>query len=597
MVRARRSIYGIDQQLLSSSGITCVSVRSLTNRRPGVDAPSKHQGDDQVDQTVLRTEVLIVGAGPVGLALAIELGHRGVPCLLIERNERVGYAPRAKTTNVRTREHFRRWGIADTLRAASPLGMDYPSNVVFCTRLSGHELTRFENAMYCAPGRNPLYSEHAQWIPQYTVEEVMRAHAQSLPGVELRFNCELASFEQDDMQVRAVAKDLSNGGMVQIAAEYLVGADGSRSMVREGIGAKLEGTYGLSRNYNVVFRAPGLAQAHKHGPAIMYWQVNGDAPSLVGPMDRGDKWFFMPTGVREGYKLDPADAPALIRQATGIDIPYEVLSTDEWVASKFLGDRYRDRRVFLAGDACHLHPPFGGYGMNMGVADGVDLGWKLAAVLQGWGGPQLLDSYERERRPVHTMVLDEAVANHSMLGNQLWKQGLDADDEAGATMRREVGSRIQAAKLREFATLGVVLGYRYADSPVIVPDGSRAPGQDFINYVPSARPGALAPHAWLHDGSSLYDHFGPGFTLLAAKDAPSEAIDQARLQARANHVPLTLIQPNEAAIAELYPTRFTLIRPDQHVAWRGDAWPHASAGVLEQVTGRANSLTPIRTRA
>lgn len=543
-----------------------------------------------MDTSLQRTRVLIVGAGPVGLALAIELGHRSIPCLLIERNDRVGYAPRAKTTNVRTREHFRRWGIADTLRAASPLGVDYPSNVVFCTRLAGHELTRFENAFYCAPGRNPLYSEHSQWVPQYTVEEVMRAHAQTLPGVEIRFNSELQSFSQDGDRVQAVVRDLVKGQDITIEADFLAGTDGARSLVREGIGAKLQGTYGLSRNYNIVFRAPGLAQAHAHGPAIMYWQVNGDAPSLIGPMDRGDKWFFMPTGVKEGWKLANGDAPAFIKQATGIDLPYEVLSTDEWVASRFLGDYYRDRRVFLAGDACHLHPPFGGYGMNMGVADGVDLGWKLAAVLQGWGGPKLLDSYERERRPVHSMVLDEAVANHDMLGNQLWKEGLDADDEAGAAMRREVGTRIQAAKIREFATLGVMLGYRYDDSPVIVPDGSHAMGQDFINYVPTSRPGSVAPHAWMHEGSSLFDHFGEGFTLLVSKDAPSEAVDQARLQARHAGVPLKVLQPHEGGIAELYPTRFTLIRPDQHVAWRGNAWPSAAVGLFEQVSGRANSF-------
>ena len=545
-----------------------------------------------MEKTLHRPRVLIVGAGPVGLALAIELGHRAIPCLLIERNDRVGYAPRAKTTNVRTREHFRRWGIADTLRKASPLGMDYPSNVVFCTRLSGFELTRFENALYCAPGRNPLYSEHSQWVPQYTVEEVMREHAQSLPGVELRFNCELKSFAQDGERVQAMARDLLRGEDLAIDAEFLVGADGARSMVRDAIGAKMQGTYGLSRNYNVVFRAPGLAQAHTLGPAIMYWQVNGDAPSLIGPMDRGDKWFFMPTAVREGWKLDAAEAPAMIRQATGIDLPYEVLSTDEWVASRFLGDYYRDRRVFLAGDACHLHPPFGGYGMNMGVSDGVDLGWKLAAVLQGWGGAQLLDSYERERRPVHDMVLDEAVTNHSMLGHQLWKEGMDKDDATGEALRREAGGRIQAAKMREFATLGVMLGYRYDDSPVIVPDGSHAPGHDFVNYVPTSRPGSRAPHAWMHDGSSLFDHFGEGFTLLVSKDAPSAAIDQARLQAHKANIPLKVLQPHEAGIAELYPTRFTLIRPDQHVAWRGNAWPSSAVGILEQVTGRANAFVP-----
>lgn len=527
--------------------------------------------------------VLIVGAGPVGLALAIELGQRGVPCLLVERNDRVGYAPRAKTTNVRTREHLRRWGIADKLRAASPLGVDYPSNVVFCTRLAGQELARFENAMYCAPGRNPLYSEHAQWIPQYTVEEVLRAHAQSLPGVELRFSCELRGFEQDGQQVRALLHDLARKQDFAVDADYLVGADGARSTVRDIIGTRMEGKYGLSRNHNIVFRAPGLAAAHRHGPAIMYWQVNHDVPSLIGPMDRGDTWFFMPTQVSDGVKAAELDARALIQRATGIDLPYEVLSTDDWVASRLLGDRYRKGRVFLAGDACHLHPPFGGYGMNMGIADGVDLGWKLAAVLQGYGGAALLDSYEAERRPVHEWVLDEAVLNHATLGNQFVAEGMEADGEAGDRMRREIGARIQAAKLREFATLGVVLGYRYDDSPVIVPDGSAVPANDFINYVPSSRPGCLAPHAWRHDGSSLYDHFGQGFTLLAAAQAGRGEIEAAVAHAAEAGMPLTVLQPHEGGVASLYPARFTLIRPDQHVAWRGDAWP--GAALLQRVAG------------
>lgn len=530
--------------------------------------------------------VLIVGAGPVGLALAIELGRRRVPCLLVERNERVGVAPRAKTTNVRTREHLRRWGLADRLRAASPLGTDYPSNVLFVTRLAGPALARFDNAFYCAPGRNPLYSEHAQWVPQYTVEEVMREYAQSLPGVELRFNCELRGFEQDDKGVRARLRDLAQGRDLDVQADYLVGADGARSTVRELLGVRMQGQHGLSRNYNIIFRAPGLAEAHRHGPAIMYWQVNRDVPSVIGPMDRGDTWFFMPTQVAEGVRLADLDARSLIGRATGIDLPYQVLSGDEWVASRLLGERYRERRVFLAGDACHLHPPFGGYGMNMGVADGVDLGWKLAAVLQGWGGPALLDSYEAERRPVHEWVLDEAVLNHATLGNQLVAEGLEDAGERGERLRAEVGARIQATKLREFATLGVVLGYRYDDSPVIVPDGSAAPARDFINYVPSSRPGCLAPHAWLHDGSSLYDHFGPGFTLLA-QGADEAAIAAARAQAERCGVPLKVLQPSEPGVASLYPTRLTLLRPDQHVAWRGDAWPSTGTALLQQVTGQA----------
>jgi 2-polyprenyl-6-methoxyphenol hydroxylase-like FAD-dependent oxidoreductase len=533
-------------------------------------------------------QVLIVGAGPVGLATAIELGRRGIHCLVVERNDRVGHAPRAKTTNVRTREHFRRWGIADRLRAASPLGVSFPSNIIFCTRLAGHELSRVENAMYCAPGRNPLYAEHAQWVPQYTVEEVMRVYAQSLPSVELRFGCELLALEQSSDGVQARLRELNGGGEHVLRADYVVGADGARSTVREAIGAKLEGSYGLSRNYNVVFRAPGIDQAHRLGPAIMYWQVNPDCPSLVGPMDRDDTWFFMPTGVSPEFRLAAGDAPAMIRRATGLELPLEVLSIDEWTASRFLGDRYRDRRVFLAGDACHLHPPFGGYGMNMGVADGVDLGWKIAAVLQGWGGPALLDSYETERRPVHSMVLDEAVANHALLGNQLWADGLEDATPQGEALRASVGARIQSAKVREFVTLGVVKGYRYDDSPVVVPDGTAAPGHDHINYVPTSRPGAIAPHAWLHDGSSLYDHFGAGFTLLV-RDASSDLVQRARAEAAAAGVPLAVIAPTEAGVAAQYPTAATLVRPDQHVAWRGDVWP---AGLFERVTGRTASTQP-----
>lgn len=541
-------------------------------------------------------EVLIVGAGPAGLALAIELGQRGVSCLVIERNERVGHAPRAKTTNVRTREHLRRWGIADKLRAASPLGVDYPSNVSFVTRLSGPGITRFENALYCAPGRNPLYSEHAQWIPQYTLEEVLRAHAQSLPGVEIRFNTELVSFAQDagegasgvvTARLRGVG-GANEGRESEVRSRYLVGADGARSTVRGLIGARMGGSYGLSRNYNIVFRAPGLAKAHAHGPAIMYWQLNAEVPSILGPMDRdgqGDIWFFMPMQLPEGVKIAPEEAPALIARATGISLDYKVLSSDEWVASRLIATTYRDQRVFLIGDACHLHPPFGGYGMNMGVADGVDLGWKLAAVLRGWGGAALLESYERERRPVHEAVMDEAVANHSTLGRELSQPGLDALTEEGARLRQSLGARIQAAKMREFMTLGVTLGYRYEGSPIIAPDGTRPPARDFINYVPSACPGSLAPHAWLHDGTSLYDHFGAGYTLLATREAKQDGIDALRDAARAQGLPLTVISPPLPVLADLYQAAYVLIRPDQHVAWRGYAPPADPATLIKTLAG------------
>ncbi len=528
-------------------------------------------------------DVVVIGAGPVGLAQAIELGSRGVRVLLAERNERAGRAPRAKTANVRTRTHLRRWGIAHKLAEASPQGVDYPNDVIFVTRLAGRRLARFHNAFNGYPDRSSLYPEHAQWVPQYVLERVLREHVAALSTVELHFDREFIAVEQNADEVRAQFRD-AGGGEHAVTCRYLVGADGARSTVREAIGAKMEGRYGLSRNYNIVFRAPGLAQAHSHGPAVMYWQLNCDGASLIGPMDRDDVWFFMPTGMKEGETLSNEQAADAIRRATGIDLPYEILSTDEWVASHLLADRYRQGRIFLAGDACHLHPPFGGYGMNMGIGDGVDLGWKLAAVLQGWGGPALFDSYETERRPMHEAVIREAVANHAVLGGQLYRDGLEDDTPEGEALRLQVGARIQQEKAREFHTLGTVLGLCYEDSSIIWPDDTPSPRGSETDYSPSGRPGCLAPHAWLPDGRSLYDLFGLGFSLIVDAAADERQVDAAEQDAKAARAPLTVVRPDGMSVRELYGADLVLVRPDQHVAWRGVAWDPAA---LTRVTGQS----------
>ena len=531
--------------------------------------------------------VVIVGTGPSGLALAIELGSRGVRCLVVERNDRVGYAPRAKTTNVRTRTHLRRWGIAGKLAAAAPFGVDYPTTVNFVTRLGGPGLTRIENASNCAPGRDERYPEHGQWVPQYKLEQVLREHLDTLPSVTLRFNTEFVSASQGGGTVGVCLRDVRDGEERPVRCRYLVGADGARSKVRELIGATMSGTYGLSRNYNIVFRAPGLARAHAHGPATMYWQVNPAAPSLIGPMDEDDIWFFMPTRLPDGFKITPDSAAALIREATGIDLPYEIRSNDEWVASSLIADRYRDRRVFLIGDACHLHPPFGGYGMNMGVADGVDLGWKLAATLQGWGGPRLLDSYEVERRAIHEEVIAEAESNHAVLSNDFWAEGLEEPGEAGDRLRREIGERIYAAKEREFHTLGTVLGGCYGASPVIVHEERDEEGavRDARVYVPSSRPGCLAPHFW-RDVRSLYDLFGPGLTLIHHADADPADLRRAMEDAAGFGAPLTLVEISPAEAEGRYPCPLTLVRPDEYVAWRGPHWDRHILGRAAGWSGR-----------
>ena len=542
--------------------------------------------DRGMAQAEQQPAVAIVGAGPAGLAAAIELGTRGISCILLERTERGGHAPRAKTTHTRTREHLRRWGIADKLAAASPFGIDYPSNVIFLTRLGGKLIKRFENALQCSPQRDERYCEHSQWIPQYKLEEVLRAHAATLPSIAFRYNAEYLDFAQDVDGVDVRFRDSVSGEIIQLRAGYLIGADGARSKVRDDIGAKMIGTYGLSRNYNIIFRAPGLAQAHGHGPAVMYWQVNPELPSLLGPMDRGDLWYFMPSGIGKDVTFTDAEAVAAIRTSTGIDLPYEILSSDEWVASRLLADRYREGRAFLVGDACHLHPPFGGFGMNMGIADGVDIGWKIAAVEQGWGGRGLLDSYEAERRPAHEYVLDEAEANHSILANQLVREGIEDDGPEGDRVRAEIAEIVGREKAAEFYALGVVLGYCYQGSPVVIDDGTVASWKRSRDYVPAAIPGCLAPHRWLDD-VSLYDLFGEGFTLLVLRHGHSDDVDHARADAEQAGAPLTVVELDDPALLALYGQPLALIRPDQHVAWRGASWP--AGGVLETVTGRTSA--------
>ena len=533
------------------------------------------------------TRVTVVGAGPVGLSLAIELGLRGVACRVVERNDRVGYSPRAKMTNVRTREHLRRWGIADELRRASPIRPDYPVDVVFATRMNGPLLARFADAWSSGLARNDLYAESAQWVPQYTLEEVLRARAVSIPGVTVSFDTALDGFEQD---AAGVSVRLSGRhGPEEVRCEYLVGADGARSLVRKLIGAQLVGDGASLANLNIVFRSHRLAAMHAHGPAVMYWMVNADVPAVLGPMSDDGLWYFIATKIDSAGGAD-ADAAAMIRRSTGLDPDVEVLSADPWVARRLLADRYRRGRVFLAGDACHLHPPFGGFGMNMGVGDSVDLGWKLAAVLQGWGGPGLLDSYEEERRPVHDYAIGEAVANYATTGNQLARPGLEDDDALGAATRQEVGETILMEKTREMRSLGVVKGYHYSSSSLVVPDGSPPPMRAGTVYQPSAHPGCVAPHLWLRDGSSLYDHWGPGFTLLVCGDGHEDGIASFRAAAHRVRVPLAVVAPGDHRLASRYGASLALVRPDGHVAWRGMAAPDNPAAVLDAVRGAVPAL-------
>jgi 2-polyprenyl-6-methoxyphenol hydroxylase-like FAD-dependent oxidoreductase len=536
----------------------------------------------KTDSTVeMDCDVLIVGAGPAGLAAAIEMGRAGLRCIVIERNDRVGYAPRAKTTNVRTCEHLRRWGIVKALRAKAPLGVDYPSDIVFATRLTGYPLAKIDNAFFCAPARNPLYAAHAQWVPQYKLEETLRDHVLSMPHLQLCFRTTLESIRQNetDKAVYATVLDAAHDRRYGITARFLVGADGAHSTVRKLLGIEMEGVGALARHRMMIFRQPGLTAMHALPPAVMYWLLNQEVPSVMGPMDVDDKWYFSFTP-----KTDDDDPVEMLKKATGLPLTPEVLSSGDWTAYQQIAQRYRERSVFLIGDACHLHPPFGGYGMNLGVGDAVDLGWKMAAVVNGWGGAALLDSYESERRPVHQRIIEEAVINHAQSSLQLSVDGLEQPGAEGDAIRAEAGPRIADTKLREFRTLGVVLGYRYVASPINIDDGSEPPPEHFSHYTPSAHPGCRAPHMWLAEKNqfepSLFDRFGPGFTLLITEGSEG---DGAALAAVADSIGLPLKILNEAgsALKALYGARFAVIRPDQHVAWRGDRLPSEMSSLTD----------------
>ncbi|MGW0940545.1 FAD-dependent monooxygenase [Streptomyces sp. NPDC002666] len=525
-------------------------------------------------------QVLIAGGGPVGLAAAVELRLRGIDCLVVEPRPTVSRArPRCKTLNVRTMEHLRRWGLAERLRERAPLPASWSQDVVFCTSLSGRELSRFTGVLGLVP-EGDRFPETGQQAPQYVLEEVLREAVQELAPGRLVLGSKVAGVGQDDDLVTVTVED-SAGARAVVTAEYVIGCDGPRSVVREEIGACYTGGEALRPNFGMVFQAPGLEDHVAHGPAVQYWVVNAAAPALVGPLDRADTWWAIAFGVDRA--TGEREARQIIDAVVGRPVAATMLSTDPWTARMQIVDRMRRGRVFLAGDAAHLNPPFGGHGLNTGIGDAVDLGWKLAAVLDGWAGPEMLDSYESERRPVQERVIDEATTNMRVLSTELLADNLDTDDATGAEARRAADLRIQQTKKAEFHSLDLVIGLRIAASPVL------PVGPDEEEQTPGlARVGARLPHLFLEDGRSLYDRLGPGLTLLAlGPDVSVTAIEEAAQQ---RGVPLTVVQlPDQVALryTELLGAHLVLVRPDHVVGWLGDDAPLAATTLIDTLSGSA----------
>jgi len=339
-----------------------------------------------------RVPVLIVGAGPVGLALAIELAYRNIRCLVVEQGDGKVEFPTTNLANTRTVEHLRRWGLAERMRFQSGYPTDYPRNYLFVTRMDGYEIARFDHPANGDPrSRSPFSPEGRLWISKPYFDPVLRRHAESLPAVNLRYDTMLDSFRQDGEKVTAEIVDAKASVRETLEADYLVGCDGGKSAVRRALGIAYQGVFSQGMNVAVLFRSPRLLPSISFGPAVMYQIVNSRINGTIAAVDGRELWRLNLRGVQQ-EQIDRFNAPEKMRFALGERIPFELLDVRPWTGHCVVAERYQEGRVFLAGDAAHLNWPAGGFGMNTGVGDAVDLGWKLAAVLQGWGGKKLLDS-------------------------------------------------------------------------------------------------------------------------------------------------------------------------------------------------------------
>jgi 2-polyprenyl-6-methoxyphenol hydroxylase-like FAD-dependent oxidoreductase len=539
-------------------------------------------------------DVLIVGAGPVGLTLAIDLAWRGIDVAVVETRARAA-APEPKCNHVaaRTMEIFRRLGIAEKVRNAG-LPADYPHDISYRTTFTGQELTRIRIpcrrdrfTMTDGPDCNWPTPEPPHRINQIFLEPILFEHAAAQPRIRIINQTSVEDVVVGDTSASAMHRDLNSGAVSRTSSRFLIGCDGARSIVRKAIGARFSGDEVVQRVQSTYIRAPDLLSLQRHGRAWGTGSINPRRAGMVYAIDGRERWLVHNYMRPDEPDFDAVDRDACIRTILGVsaDFRYDIISREDWVGRRLIADRFRDRCAFIAGDAAHIWVPYAGYGMNAGIADVMNLSWLLAAHLNGWAPPSILNAYEAERWPITSQVSRFAMSHAEAEIRRRGAVPAEIEDAGlqGERARDEVGRLAYEINVRQYACAGLNFGTYYDRSPIIAYDGAEHPAYTMDSYTPSTVPGCRTPHLWRDDGGSLYDAMGPEFTLLRLD--PSAETAPLQVAAERRSVPLRVLDLDGTAARGLYGHRLVLSRPDQHVAWRGDALPSDPVALIDRVRG------------
>ena len=542
----------------------------------------------------MTTEIAIVGGGPAGLMLAIELGCRDVACVVFDENTLPPQQPKANATSARTMEHYRRRGFSGEVRALG-LPAGHPQDIVYTTRLARHELTRFHIPSSDQAATQASFGDYREeaWptpelphrVQQMFIEPILKTQAERYPSVRTCFGHRVTAVHDEGERVRVEALDVRDGSTSTLEAHYAIGCDGPRSIVRQAMGVSYSGEGGVKRDFlggqmvSLYFRSPDLYDVLGKGKAWQFWAVNPQQRALLCAINGTDTFVLM-IQTKDGQSLDDLDVDTIFDGAIGAPFRYDMLSRTPWNAGYALvADAFRKGRLLVAGDAAHLFTPTSGMGYNTSIDDAVNLGWKLAAVVQGWAPETLLDSYETERRPIAQRNTAFAGRMADSIGRLPVTPLVEETGPEADAARVKLGAALAAHVASEFNTPGLQLGMRYT-SPIVAVEDTPPPPDTTARYVPSGYPGARAPHR--RDGAgSLLDRFGRDFTLLVFGDIPSERWERAAEQ---QQIPLTIVRSDDAGARELYGADLVLIRPDHHIAWRGKNSVDAGA-TLARATG------------